>query len=68
MRRPSPSSRSSYCLMRLGVRSAKVMERWPMKRKKLFTVLVYIPDVLYRPACFVRCIREAEKLCIVFII
>ena len=57
-----------YCLMRLGVRSAKVMERWPMKRKKLFTVLVYIPDVLYRPACFVRCIREAEKLCIVFII
>lgn len=51
-----------------GVRSAKVMERWPMKRKKLFTVLVYIPDVLYRPACFVRCIREAEKLCIVFII
>ena len=38
------------------------MERWPMKRKKLFTVLVYIPDVLYRPACFVRCIREAAKI------
>lgn len=36
--------------------------------EKLFTVLVYIPDVLYRPACFVRCIKEAEKLCIVFII
>ena len=45
-RRPSPSNRSSYCLMRLGVSSSKVMERLPVKRRKLFSVLVYMPEVL----------------------